>query len=509
MRKILYIFLLCSLSAFCQAPMKIWDKTIGGNGGDNANSIIATSDGGFLIAGSSSSGISGDKSEINKGNTDFWIVKMNNQGQKVWDKTLGGTGFDFAYSIIESSDGSIMIAGSSGSNPSGDKTEMKRGGDDFWIIKLNSSGQKNWDKTIGGDNSDFASAIVESADGGFVIAGRSFSGISGEKSEANQSDFDYWVVKIDTSGNKIWDKTLGGNSTDYATSIITTQDGGFLIGGFSASNISGDKSEARRGAEDFWIVKLNSGGQKVWDKTFGGNGVDIPYSIAVTSDGNFVVAGNSYSNISGDKSETYRGFDDYWIVKFNNLGLKVWDKTLGGSNQDFATSIISTTDGNIVVAGHSLSGISGEKTEIGKGNNDFWVVKLNILGQVIWDKTIGGNLDDLAKQIVETADGSFLLGGYSLSGISGDKSEASQGNTDYWIIKLGGQFFESITTGNWNVGSTWISPSNTLLPTATKTAKINSTHTVTIPNAGNEVKTIQMNGGVINLNGGTLEIKNQ
>ena len=174
---------------------------------------------------------------------------------------------------------------------------------------------KVWDKTIGGDRGNTARSIVATADGGFVIAGWSDSGISGDKTEASRGESDYWIVKLNSSGQKVWDRTIGGNLYDNATSIIATADGGFAIAGYSDSDISGDKTQVSRGRSDYWIVKLNSSGQKVWDKTIGGNSSDDAYSIVATADGEFVIAGRSFSGISGDKTEVSRGFHDYWIVK--------------------------------------------------------------------------------------------------------------------------------------------------------------------------------------------------
>jgi hypothetical protein len=513
MKKIFYILLLCSTQAFAQAPTKVWDKTIGGSSDDIAYSSVATSDGGFVIVGSSSSGISGDKSEASKGESDYWIVKFNSTGQKVWDKTIGGSSLDNAESVVSTSDGGFVVAGHSFSGISGDKSEANKGRSDFWIVKINSGGQKIWDKTIGGSDYDNAFSIISTSDGGFLVVGSSESNISGDKSENNRDNtnatYDYWIVKLNGNGQKIWDKTIGGGSDDYPESIIQTSDGSFVLVGFSISGISGDKTQGSQGLYDYWIVKLNSTGQKVWDKTIGGDSDEEAGSIIQTSDGGFVVVGSSSSGISGDKSEASKGLTDYWIVKLNSIGQKVWDKTIGGIGNDAAGSIIQTSDGGFVVAGGSDSFISGDKTEGSQGLLDYWIVKLNSIGQKVWDKTIGSGSNDYLTSIISTSDDGFVVGGFSDSGISGDKSEAPKGNNDYWIVKLGSSaisIYETITTGNWNANGTW---NTNTPPTATNTAKINATHTVNIPNAGNNVKTIQMNGGNINLTGGTLEIKNQ
>jgi hypothetical protein len=442
MRKILTFLCLIfmffiTFQAYTQAPVKIWDKTLGSGGADNASSMVRTSDGGFVIAGYSLGGITGDKSEASRGDHDFWIVKINSAGQKVWDKTIGGSNWDQAAAIITTSDGGYLVAGYSYSGISGDKTEVNKGIRDYWVVKLNSSGQIVWDKTLGGSGEDLAYAITESSDGGFVIAGGSASGISVDKSEVSRGSTDYWIVKLDNLGQKVWDKTIGGDGFDLPNSIIETSDGGFVIAGYSQSFIAGDKSEANKGSDDYWIVKLNSLGQKVWDKTIGGSGSEGASSIVETSDNGLVISGSSFSGISGDKTEVSRGFDDYWIVKLNSLGQKIWDKTIGGNGRDNSISIISSTDGGFIIAGYSVSGISGDKSEASKGNNDYWTVKLNSLGQKIWDKTIGTIGTDYAQGCATSTDGGYVIAGYTTSsGISGDKTEASKGGSDYWIVKL-------------------------------------------------------------------------
>jgi hypothetical protein len=430
-----------SVSVATQAPSKIWDKTFGGSGSDYPWATVATADGGFVIAGESISNISGEKSENGRGESDYWIIKINANGQKVWDKTFGGSGSDSPSAIVATIDGGFVIGGYSYSNISGDKSENSKGSLDYWIVKLNSNGQKVWDKTIGGNKGDWASDIIVTTDGSIVIGGYSNSNISGDKSENSKGLFDYWIVKLNSNGQKIWDETIGGDVSDILSTIVATNDGGFVLGGGSESNISGDKSENSKGDSDYWVVKLNSNGQKIWDKTFGGSRRDAianpaALTIIVTTDGGIVIAGFSNSNVSGDKSENSRGDSDYWIVKLNSNGQKIWDKTFGGGDLDIPTTIIATTDGSFVIGGYSYSNISGDKSENSKGSLDYWIVKLNSNGQKIWDKTLGGAGSDNVATIIATTDGSFVIAGGSASNISGDKSENSRGGNDYWVVKV-------------------------------------------------------------------------
>ncbi|MBL0300259.1 MAG: T9SS C-terminal target domain-containing protein [Cytophagaceae bacterium] len=425
--------------SFGQVPNIVWDKTLGGNYDDILSSIIATSDGGLVVGGGSYSGVSGDKTESSRGGLDYWIVKLNANRQKVWDKTIGGNSDDNLQSILATIDGGFLLAGYSTSSNTGDKTEPSKGFSDYWIVKLNSNGQKIWDKTIGGDKDDIFRSIVATSDGGFLLVGSSNSGISGDKTEPSKGFSDYWIVKLNSDGQKIWDKTFGGELFELFPKIISLSDGGFAVGGISLSGISGDKTEPSKGGYDFWIVKINENGIKIWDKSIGGSGDEYLNSIAVTSDGGFVVAGDSDSQISGDRTESSKGLSDYWVVKVNSNGQKIWDKTIGGNNNDLNSSIMATFDGGVIVGGQSASDDSGDKTDPSKGGFDYWIVKLDINGLKIWDKTIGHNNNNYSPRIVGNLDGSFLVGGYSESGVSGDKTEPSNGVYDYWIVKLGYQ----------------------------------------------------------------------
>ncbi|MEA5141408.1 T9SS type A sorting domain-containing protein [Arcicella rigui] len=426
-----------SKSTTVSSVVKQWEKTLKAKATDKIRTMIATSDGGFLLGGetrTTSDGIIND---------DFWLIKIDVNGNKVWEKAFGGNGTDNLVSILTTNDGGYVLAGNSDSNVGRDKSEPSRDGGsynayiaDYWIIKINGNGNKIWDKTFGGVGQDFFSSIIATTDGGFLLGGNSFSNKGADKSEASRGGSDYWMVKINSSGIKIWDKTFGGSDDDYFASVVNTTDGGFLLGGTTSSGLSGDKSEASKGVSDYWIVRINSNGNKVWDKTFGGNTVDQLYSVLNTNDGGYLLGGYSISDISGDKSET-KGLYDYWIIKINASGTKVWDKTFGGDNVDLFKSMNATIDNGYLLGGYSGSAINGNKSDVLKGYVDYWIVKIDNNGTKIWDKTLGGDGSDDLTNIVMSNDGSFLLGGYSESGISGDKTEPSvQGQADYWIVKI-------------------------------------------------------------------------
>lgn len=440
--------ILLSVNGISQFTSK-GQKTIGGSGNEFAGSLIKTPDGGFIVAGSSASNISGEKTQNNRCRcessfndaSDYWIVKLDKSMNIQWDKTIGGKEDDHLSTIIPTTDGGYMLGGYSASPISGEKTEGRRGpkySSDYWIVKLDVSGNIQWDKTIGGKDQDNLSAVLQIPDGGYILGGSSVSGISGEKTDSSRGGFDYWVVRIDNNGNVMWDKTIGGKSADILSNIIPI-DNGFILGGTSSSNKSGDKRSAAIGQEDYWLVKMDINGNILWDKTIGGNGYDQLRGLEKTNDGGFILAGSSDSKNSGDKTQKGRGYRDYWVVKLDANAVIEWDRTIGGSGWDELNSLKQTADGGYILSGSSSSNFSGEKSENTRGNqgwDDFWVVKLNRNGNIAWDKTIGGNDMETGGYILEYAKDNYVIAGSSQSNISGEKSQKSRGKTDYWVVAL-------------------------------------------------------------------------
>ena len=427
-----------------QSGTKVWEKKFLGPG--ILSAMIATSDGGYLLGGTSNENKKVDKTEAGRGGEDFWLVKIDASGNKLWDKTLGGTNRDRLTSLLATSDGGYLLGGTSFSGQGGEKSEATLGGDfygDYWVVKVDALGRKQWDKTLGGTQDDILSSLLASSDGGYLVAGSSSSGVSGNKSQASKGAGDYWVVKLSTLGVKLWDKTLGGTSDDDLRDLIATPDGNYLLGGSSSSGISGDKSQASRGSFDYWLLKINGNGAKIWDKTLGGNDYDDLGAMKSTQDGSYVLAGTSFSKVSGDKtvpsldtSPTLRG--DYWIVKLKEeLPLTAqWNMRYGGTGNDAFTVVIKTKDGGYLNGGFTNSAVSGDISQSSRGLNDFWIVKSDAAGKKLWDKRFGGTSEDYLNTLIQTSDGGYLLGGSSASGVSGDKSQGSRGSRDFWIVKI-------------------------------------------------------------------------
>ncbi len=420
---VLCLCISCSHFSFSQNPLvKMWDKRFGGIDAEGFYSIQQTSDGGFILGGISYSPISGDKTQNTWGSSDYWIVKTDSLGSKQWDKDFGGTSDDWLPSLQQTVDGGYILGGNSKSGIGGDKTQNTWSMDtaDYWIVKTDSLGNKQWDKNFGGTNWEDLSSIQQTADGGYILGGTSASDISGDKTQNTWgTTSDYWIVKIDALGNKQWDKNFGGMGNDHLQSILQTSDGGYIFGGYSASNSSGDKTQNLWGFTDYWIVKTDSLGNKQWDKDFGGTDWQRLYSIQQTNDGGYILGGWSTSSISGDKTQDTNGDYDYWILKTDSLGNKQWDKDFGGSDRDEFRFVQQTNDGGYLLSGDSDSPISGNKTESNLGNKQTWLVKTDSLGNILWDKTAHTLIGGYQGLAIQTHENCNVIANNTSGGIGG------------------------------------------------------------------------------------------
>ncbi len=419
------VFVIAGAYAIAQPSTAIeWQKIYGGTMGEFATSVEQTSDGGYITAGTTLSD-DGDISN-NHGGFDYWVVKLNSSGAIVWQKSLGGSGSDVTYSPIkQTSDGGYILSGYSNSDD-GD-VSGNHGGLDYWIVKLNDTGNIEWQKSLGGSADDESFSIQQTTDGGYITAGYSESD-DGDVSGNHGSD-DMWIVKLNSSGNIEWQKSLGGSGDEIAFSIKQTLDGGYVVAGGDRSN-DGDVSN-NRGDLDFWIVKLNNEGTLQWQKSFGGSFFDEAYSIDQTSDGGYIVTGETSSS-DGDVKGLHGGTDE-WIIRLDADGNMQWQKCLGGSDYDIGSSVKQTNDGGYIAAGTSdshdgdVSGVHGEA-------GDCWIVRLNSTGDLQWQLCLGGSNSEDAWSIDKTSDGGYIVGGSSSSS-DGDISN-NYGGDDYWVVKL-------------------------------------------------------------------------
>ena len=431
MKKIILILFFTSFTIIHIAAQSQFQRTIGGTNNDQAYSIIQTTDGGYVAAGYTYS--------FATVNMDIYIVKLNSSGTLQWTKTIGGTSEELASSIIQTTDGGFALAGYT--------RPTETWNSDFYIVKLDATGSFQWSRTLDRANYDFATSIIQTTAGGFAIGGYSATG--------GVFTDDIYIVKLDTGGTYQWSKTYGGSHDDIAYSIIQTTDGGFALAGLSDSygpyNV-------------FYITKLDSSGMLQWNRLIGetGTGGDAA-CIIQTTDGGFALAGEFTPTGTGN----YR----MYIVKLSSSGTLQWTRTLGGTGNEKAQSIIQTADGDFVVAGYTNS--------FGAGNYDMYIAKLNSSGSLVWSKTVGGIGDDQAQSISKTNDGGFVVAGYTESFGAGAK--------DIYIVKFdangntcGNSFTPSTisgTSGTLETPSTIVTTQNPIVNSPTPT--INSGGTLT------------------------------
>ncbi len=424
MKKLLPICVLFNCAfANAQSPAIQWQKSLGGSGWDFGETVYQTNDGGYIIAGISES-VDGDVTG-NHGGGDCWIVKMDLTGIVQWKQTLGGSLYDLANSVIQTTDGGYIIAGVSISTD-GDVTG-NIGSFDYWIIKLTSAGIVDWKKNLGGSGWDDGESIQQTTDGGYIITG--YSNSTDIAGITNKGGFDYWVVKIDNMGNVEWSKNYGGTGDDYAVSIKQTTDNGYIVSGWSVSN-DGDIAADNHGGKDSWIVKLNNTGNIEWTKSLGGPADDASYSIVQTADGGYVAAGFSGSN--GGNVTGNHGNNDYWVVKLDETGILQWQKSLGGSGDDQGFPIQNCADGGFIISGYS--GSNDGDASGNHGGSDMWVLRLSATGNIVWQKSLGGTGAEDARSIQQTTDGGYVI--FGSSGTADGDVTSNQGNLDYWIVKL-------------------------------------------------------------------------
>jgi gliding motility-associated-like protein len=417
---------------YAQAPAVEWQKCLGGGGGDYGHSIVPTSDGGYISAGYTGAN-GGDVTGFhgsNIGIEDYWVVKLNSTGTIQWQRSLGGTYMDQASVIRQTADGGYIVGGHAASKD-GD-VAGNHGGLDFWLVKLNATGNIQWQKSLGGSKNEYCWSLDITSDGGYIMAGSTESDdgdITG-----NHGARDYWVVKLSSTGNLQWQKCLGGINDEDAWSVKQVADGGYIVGGRSKSN-EGDVT-GNHGNEDYWIVKLTNTGGIEWQKSLGGSNIDWANSVLQATDGGYIVGGSSRSadgNISAHHSNS--GWEDYWIVKLSSTGTLEWEKSLGGNYNDMAFSVAHTPDGGYIIAGYSES-IDGDIT-CHTINEDYWIVKINNTGNIQWQKVVGGKSVDKAYSVAPAPDGGYIVTGFTGStDLPGYHSNASSLAGDFFVVKL-------------------------------------------------------------------------
>jgi hypothetical protein len=425
MKKIIFFsmtFLILNSFIYLKAQ---WIRTFGGSGEDSIYAPVQqTSDEGYILAGSTYS--------FGAGASDLWVVKLNSKGEIDWQKVYGGISYDIAYSIRQTNDGGYIVAGETASFGAGNY--------DCWILKLSQTGTIEWQKTYGGSGEDYAFSIEQTTDGGYIAVGVTSSFGAGAE--------DAWVLKLDSDGNIQWQQTYGGSSKDYAWFIQQTSDGGYIIGGETYS--FGDASD------NGWILKLSSSGDIEWERIYGGSDQDWFSTVQQTSDGGYAVCGSSSSFGAGSS--------DGWVLKLASNGDIEWQRTYGGSDQDWFSTVQQTSDGGYAVCGSSSS--------FGAGSSDSWVLKLASNGDIEWQRTYGGSSADAARSVEKTSDGGYIVGATT--------SSFGAGDSDYFILKLFSDgdidsSCELIGSSSASTSSTSVSPENSSATPAVTDAAVSTT----------------------------------
>ena len=429
-----------------QTPTLEWQRSLGGTNIDKAAAVIVTQNGNYLVAGRIES-YDGDVTGFYSA-SDIWLVELDSTGTNIiWQNNLGGTASESCESIQQTNDGGFILCGRTSSND-GDVSGLHcwnppcpfGGIPDIWVAKTDNLGNLQKQRCLGGTDDENAYDIQQTFDGGYVVVG---------STNSNDSDVignhlplgteDIWVVKLDTSLNIQWQKCLGGSGLEEGFSIKQTPDSGFIISGFTFVSNDGDVSGSNGGA-DAWIVKLNMYGAIQWSKCYGGSQHESASYIQLTSDNGYIFVGSTNSNDS-DVSGNHGSYD-YWVVKLDSIGSIQWQHCYGGSADDISHFIELASNNSYLVCGGSLS-LNGDITS-NNGDEDFWVLKINDSGNIIWQTTLGGTHWEQALEVREISEEKIVVAGYSTS-LDGDVTGHHGGLTcngasypcdDFWVVKL-------------------------------------------------------------------------
>lgn len=347
-----------------------WIKTFGGEYRDFGESVQQTNDEGYIITGYTES--------LGTGGWDVWLIKTNKNGNKMWDKTFGGTNDDCSYYVQQTNDNGYIIIG---------WTESYSYYRNIWMIKTDSNGNKIWEKTFGSTNFSMGLAVQQTADGGYILVGQILSDIS---------FMDVLLVKTDGNGNEEWNRTFGGIEDEQGFSVQQTIDGGYII--------TGQTMSFGTGAQDVWLIKTDNNGIELWNKTFGGQNHDYSFGLSVkqTSDDGYIIVGDTLSFLTGSV--------DVWLIKTDSNGDKQWDQIFGGTSTDEGNSVQQTTDGGYIIGGNTWS--------FGIGGINVWLIKTDSYGNKLWDRTFG--LLGYCRSVQQTTDGGYIIAGYTESNFNND-----------------------------------------------------------------------------------------
>ena len=359
-------------------PSEGWNKTFGGINNDVAKSVVKTSDNCYVILGETNS----------YGNTDIWLLKTDMLGNELWNKTFGEFKNEKAMSIVETQDKGLIFIGYTTSIETDDKNVI--------VIKTDNDGNQLWSKTFGGSKDEWGWDIEETFDGGFILTGQTMSYGAGF--------FDAWLIRIDSLGNELWNKTYGGVDGDYGQSIDQTSDLGYIITGETFSYGAGDG--------DVQLIKTDCNGTLLWSKTYGGRLKDFGTTVLQLEDKGYLIVGGTYNYGMGEC--------DIWVIKTDEHGNKIWDKTFGGYKTEWAWNCIKSIDRGFFLIGFTDSYQSK--------NDDMIIIKIDEQGNLLWEKIIGGLSKDWGWSACTTDEQNLI--------VVGETASFGKGNSDMWLIKI-------------------------------------------------------------------------
>jgi hypothetical protein len=446
MKKFLFVFMVCAVFSCSREEANTdfdipttqflgeleWIKSFGGTGEETAQAVIETSDGGYAILGFTNS-TDGDIQDKSLNVNDYWLLKLDADGTLQWNKTYGGSKDDRGQSLVQTLDGGYALTGYAMSDD-GDGS-VNNGFHDNWVLKLDALGNIEWEKSYGFSGHDHSYDILQTTDGGYFFTG--FLDITSARADGNTEKSgtltrhgvgEFWGTRINKIGDVEWRGYFGGTNNDRAHGVVQSEDKGFVMAGFSESD-DFDISNTQ-GSYDFWMVKVDKNGNMVWERSFGGSGIEIAYDIAKTKDNGYVVVGNTFST-DGDIS-TDKGASDIWLIKVDDSGSLVWERSFGGSQFDAAQAVTPSKDGGFFLIGNSKS--SDLDTNSNAGENDIWMIKTDAEGNLVWQKSFGGSDIDFGFDVIENSSGSVLLVGETSS--VDFPSLTSKGRSDLVVIKV-------------------------------------------------------------------------
>ncbi|WP_288447468.1 T9SS type A sorting domain-containing protein [uncultured Chryseobacterium sp.] len=408
------LFLCTFLGISGQETEVIWQRDIKSSTQDFLSQVTTTIDQQYLITGSSiqsntstGSGLAGQKQ--NNG-YDFHLVKLNQQGNKVWEKYYSGENHDYLSATVTTQDGGFLLAGTSYSGKSLDKKEDTKGGSDIWLIRVNEFGDEMWQKTLGTSSDEEARAVIQTSDLGFFVAGNV------QKSSKGYGSKDVLITRLDKDGKELSQLIVGGKSLEEVGKMIPTRDGGALLGIYSRSNTGGTKKTENYGEGDFWVVKLSKDNKVEWEKNLGGKADDHLRTLAVTSSG-YLIGGESRSERSGNKTVGIQEGTDLWLIALNEKGDEQWQKSYNFGNRDvlMGMNVLHSPDDKSS-KGILLGGYTQAEERVETNDETFWMLYLDQNGNEQWRKHVKGESRQKEERLSDlklNKDGTIILAGTS------------------------------------------------------------------------------------------------